>query len=271
MTQTKNPSWKWPPDVQAALDAHFKTAPKIHFSETQLFLPDELQATTVNAIYDAIKSTGIREAQALNAPTVYRFHNASEQVYQKYGIPYPLYGYQSAWVDAFANTDAAGMYFEVGAGKTATATVAALFHRLHHPGHTLVVMPPILIPQWYKWLTSIEGINSVLMYRGTPAQREALSLDAEFVLMSMDIFKRDFDYIYTFFEHKNATLIVDEAVCVKNPSTQNHKCVWAFQNLDCRKLPRRPKTASQSGQPARRKMDSAALADLNQKLKALRR
>lgn len=127
-------------------------------------------------------------------------------------MPFTLYDYQEAWVNAFADCGAAEMYFQVGAGKTLAATVAALYHRLHHPGHTVVLMPPILLRQWDKWLKSIKGVDSVLMYRGTPAERAKLDLNADFVLMSMDIFKRDFDQIYDFFVDRNATLIVDEAV-----------------------------------------------------------
>lgn len=153
-------------------------------------------------------------------------------MYQHYGFPFPPYDYQKAWVDAFAETEAAGMYLEVGLGKTQTATMAALYHRIQNPGHTLILMPPILIRQWDKWLRSIKGINSVLMYKGTPSERAAMNLDAEFVLMSLDIFKRDFDRLYDFFENRNVTLIVDEAVSVKNPATQNHKCVLAFHKRD---------------------------------------
>lgn len=201
-------------------DEFDKNPPKIHYSPKQQFLP-EPQATKL-----------MRQGHIQYRP--YKNHTAT--VYQHYQMPYPLYSYQQAWVDAFADVEASGMYFEVGAGKTATATVAALLHHHQSGSHTVVLMPPILIRQWNDWLAKIKTADgkslSVLMYRGTPVERKKMDLNQDFVLMSTDIFKRDFARIYEHFEDKNCTLIVDEAVCVKNPSTQIHKCVWAFQNLE---------------------------------------
>lgn len=124
-----------------------------------------------------------------------------------------------------------------------------MYHQIKHGGHTIILMPPVLLRQWYKWLSSIGGIQSVLMYKGTPQQRRQLDLNAQFVLMSMDIFKRDFQRIYDFFEERNCTLIVDEAVCVKNPSTQNHRCVKAFHTLNPKLVqqPRRKAVKTETG------------------------
>ncbi|WP_274585334.1 hypothetical protein V9W64_10590 [Neisseria leonii] len=229
-------------------------APKIHYSRLQQFVPLEY----------------LGEAQAAAPAGVQYTHygNATEQVYAKFGMPFPLYDYQKAWVDAFADKPAAGMYLEVGAGKTGAATVAALYHRLKHGGHTIVLMPPVLIRQWYEWLHTVEGAGSVLMYKGTPPVRSKLDLDHDFVLMSLDIFKRDFRRIYDFFYDRNVTLIVDEAVSVKNPATQNHKCVWAFQNLDTRALdmPQRKKSAAMP-KPAKPQEDGNAVSRLKALLK----
>ena len=210
------------------LEDYLKTAPKVHFSPEQQFIPMH--------IYQSIEN--LEDLDIF--PQI--FSDASEVVYEHYQMPYHMYEYQRVWVDAFAKQDAAAMYMEVGLGKTLTATVAALYHRILYPGHTLILMPPILIRQWYDWLNKIGGVKSVVMYKGTPKERERLNLDAQFVLMSMDIFKRDFERLYNHYLDKNVTLIVDEAVCVKNPSTQNHKCVWAFHNKDSSKLGLRRKT-----------------------------
>ena len=233
------------------LEDYRKTAPKVHFSPTQQFLPTELHHA-------------VMAADSENISTV-PFIDASEVVYEHYELPYPMYEYQRVWVDAFAEQEAAAMYMEVGLGKTLTATVAALYHRILYPGHTLILMPPILIRQWYDWLNKIGGVESVVMYKGTPKERERLNLDAQFVLMSMDIFKRDFERLYNFYLDKNVTLIVDEAVCVKNPSTQNHKCVWAFHNKDLSKLGLRRKTKNVSPKPAvqeRKSKDAEAVSKL---------
>ncbi|WP_198515134.1 DEAD/DEAH box helicase [Neisseria sp. N95_16] len=238
------------------LNEYNATAPKIHFSPRQQHYPFEL--------YLELKSAGM---QFEHLPLFYS--DATEEVYRKYKLPYPLYPYQKAWVDAFATNEAAAMYFQVGAGKTATATVAALHQLMHHQGHVIILMPPILLDQWEAWLKKIEGIQSVCLYRGSPTEREKLDLDAQFVLMSMDIFKRDFKRIYTFYATRNATLIVDEAVCVKNPSTQNHKCVWAFHNLNTSKIStqsQRPSTATRL-QQTRPKVDTSAVDKLKAMLK----
>ena len=237
------------------LDEWDKIKPKIHYAPNVEYLP-------ANLLTEADK---VREPE--KSPLAVPFSNASDDVYANYGMPFPLYDYQEAWVNAFADCGAAGMYFQVGAGKTLAATVAALYHRLHHPGHTVVLMPPILLRQWDKWLKSIKGINSVLMYRGTPADRAKLDLNADFILMSMDIFKRDFDRIYNFFLDRNATLIIDEAVSVKNPATQNHKCVWAFHNRDRSRLKQAASKPRQDN-PARVKADASAIDKLKDILRS---
>lgn len=224
---------------------YFENKPKIHFSKKQQFIPKH--------IHEHLMLNQVQTELGLQTEYVNQFTsdcgNAVEDVYKQYGLPYPLYDYQVAWVNAFADKDVSGMYFEVGAGKTSTATVAALYHQLqdkklnpNHKRHTIVLMPPILILQWYNWLNSIKGVGEVLMYRGTPKARQNMDLSADWVLMSMDIFKRDFERIYEFYEDKDCTVIIDEAVCIKNPNTTNHKCVWAFQNLDRKHLdPSKPK------------------------------
>lgn len=243
-------------ELQQELEAYKKTAPKIHFSPDQVFLPKDLYYK-VQEYWDG---KSIR-------PLTYT--NAADLVYQHYKLPYPLYSYQSAWVNAFADQNASAMYFEVGVGKTATATVAALYNQLIHKSQTIILMPPILIRQWYEWLTTIEGAGKVLMYRGTPKEREKLDLTAEFILMSMEIFKRDFDRLYSYFETRNVTLIVDEAVSVKNPATQNHKCVWAFHNLDTRSIStvKRLKRQVKTEFSQVKKVDADAVSKLKAKLK----
>lgn len=114
--------------------------------------------------------------------------------------------------------------------NTVVSAVMALYHRIDNPGHIMVVMPPILLTQWARFFRSIPEINRVLVYRGTPAERRAMNLDADVILLSMDIFKNDFERLYDFYLERNVTLIVDEAVSVKNTDTMNHKCVWAFHN-----------------------------------------
>lgn len=94
----------------------------------------------------------------------------------------------------------------VGYGKTAIATCVALMLR---PPVTVVLMPPILTPQWVKWLGSIPGAGRVVDYTGGPAKRRDLPLrGAQWVVMSYGMFRNDFDRLKA--ELVDPMLIVDE-------------------------------------------------------------
>jgi SNF2 family DNA or RNA helicase len=150
-----------------------------------------------------------------------------ELVTYRYKLPFPLYPYQVDAVNDLSPRPRVGFYAEVGTGKTAMSTVWALYKTLTESAVHIVLMPPILMMGWKRWLDKIPGVKSVL-YRGTPKQRKLIELDADFVLMSMDIFKIDFEYLSHMFQHRNVSLIVDEATSVKNSKSQNHKRVNEF-------------------------------------------
>lgn len=194
--------------------------PKVHFSPAQQFVPP--------IVYDLLQQRP--ELNPKPAAELGCFANIVGKVNQYYTLPFQPYDYQAAVINALGDKDAAGLWLEVGAGKTAVSAIMALYHRIDNPGHIMVVMPPILLTQWARFFRSIPEINRVLVYRGTPAERRAMNLDADVILLSMDIFKNDFERLYDFYLERNVTLIVDEAVSVKNTDTMNHKCVWAFHN-----------------------------------------
>jgi len=63
----------------------------------------------------------------------------------------------------------------------------------------------------------------------TPTKRKALKLvGQDFILMSMDIFKRDYDYIVDQVGGRYIHLIVDEAQSVKNIDSINYQAVKEF-------------------------------------------
>ena len=133
-------------------------------------------------------------------------------------------------VETLAHLPRAGLYAEVGTGKTLMATMIALIKRKRHGNKTIVLMPPILLEQWKRWLDSLYGGITSLVYRGTPKQRLKLSFDFDFVLMSIQIFKADYERIFKAYSDRPVTLVVDEAVSIKNPGSQNHKAVREFIN-----------------------------------------
>lgn len=195
---------------------------QVHFQVGSLYLPPHLREALVQ-----------RYPQLDDYKTLKHPHGGVvDKVSQNYTLPFKPYPYQLHTIEALAGEDTAGLWFEVGTGKTFTAAVMALYQR-RFGGHIIVVMPPILIPQWARFWRSIPELsNSVLPYRGTVKERKALNLDSKVILMSMDIFKNDFDRILRFFIQRDVTLIVDEAISVKNPNTMNHKCVKIFNDCD---------------------------------------
>lgn len=92
-----------------------------------------------------------------------------DRVKEHYTLPFELYEFQSGAVNELADLPRAGYYFEPGVGKTAASTVSALYRNTLRRGHqTLVVMPPILINMWARWLRRIKPTPAVTVYRGTP-------------------------------------------------------------------------------------------------------
>ena len=157
-----------------------------------------------------------------------------ELVKQHYKLPFECYPFQQDVINNLALNDQAGYYAEVGTGKTVMSTASALYQRIQYrTQHTIVIVPPILILTWTKWLDKIPGIEYVV-YAGTPAKRKAIKLNKQFIIVSMGIFKRDFDRFIAEFDHKPVSVIVDEATSIKNVGSDNHKKVHQFTNRpDC--------------------------------------
>lgn len=151
--------------------------------------------------------------------------NVIETVKQRFTMPFDLFPYQAEAVEEYAPIPRAGVYAEVGTGKTPMSTWIALFNLLTRDHQILILLPPILITQWKRWLDKIGGI-STLAYAGTPAQRREMDISKyDFVLMSIQIFKRDFKKIHAHFRSRKFTLIVDEATSIKNVASDNFKKV----------------------------------------------
>jgi SNF2 family DNA or RNA helicase len=151
-----------------------------------------------------------------------------EVVKEAYTLPLTLYPFQVEIVNELAPIDRDGEYAQVGTGKTPMSTIIALY-RMIVAGyrHTVVAMPPILLMGWYRWLQRIPEVTSVV-YWGTPKERKQINLDRDFILMSMQIFKKDLAYLADYFEHLQVQGIVDEATSIKNVSSDNYKMTRDF-------------------------------------------
>ena len=155
-----------------------------------------------------------------------------ELVERHYTMPFPLYPFQQDGVNALAPLPRSALYWHPGLGKTAGATYCALYRMLSGSEVVLGITPPSLVRQWSRWLAKIKHKSGadldVLMYQGSPAQRRIMDLDVEVVLMSIQIFKRDFARITQELGPKHVHVLVDEAHCLKDVGTQNYRLVRDF-------------------------------------------
>lgn len=142
--------------------------------------------------------------------------------------------YQIERINAQAPLPRSGYYWDPGTGKTLGSTCSAIYKKLVRGNVTIVTMPPVLIKQWWKWLSSVTCKATgkpvaALMYRGTPKQRARLSFEGQdFILMSTQIFKKDYDRLVREFEGLPVSVIVDEATAIKNVASANYKMIRDF-------------------------------------------
>lgn len=126
--------------------------------------------------------------------------------------------------------DRFALFYQVGGGKTVVSTLVSL---LWEEAHTLVVCPPILLPQWEAWLHSIKETDTSI-YAGP--KRTVSMLDHRWVIVSHAIFRDSFVDIQKFYKSKVANLIVDEAQALKNARSILFKKVGYFIAPDRRIL-----------------------------------
>jgi len=151
-----------------------------------------------------------------------------EEVLAHYKLPFPLYPFQVRSVNELGYRGRSGLYYQPGTGKTITATAMALFHTiLGMADRVVVIMPPILLDQWAKFLSRIPGV-SVTVYRGSPAVRKKIELgNTLFTLVGLQIFKRDYERFKQVFGERT-TVILDEAHSIKNVASDNFKKIHDF-------------------------------------------
>ena len=145
-----------------------------------------------------------------------------------YTLPFDLKPFQVEVVNDLGPLDEGGYYLDMGTGKSCTSTVSALFQKIYYGRRTIIIMPPILLKQWESWLKSIKPQPSVVKYAGTPTERAAMNLEADFVLVGVQIFKKEYQRFSEFFSDKDYLVIVDEATIISNINTDNHEKIYDF-------------------------------------------
>lgn len=118
--------------------------------------------------------------------------------------------------------------YEVGSGKTVLSTVVALMRGCKHK---LVIVPPILIRPWVKWLNQVS--ENVVQYQGTPTWRSNLDIEnAQWVVASHAIFRMDFKRFKALAKTGDLEVIVDEAHALKSAKSILFKNVKELTELN---------------------------------------
>lgn len=154
-----------------------------------------------------------------------------EIVRERYAFPFELRPLQVDTVNDLSQYPRAGYYCEAGTGKTAMSTHQALYYRSEYGvKQWLVLMPPILLEQWDRWLRSVTDLRTgkaltTTVYAGTPKQRAELDLNSDFILTSYGLLKNDFERLHAHFEGRPMGVMADEATAIKNTASDTHKAV----------------------------------------------
>jgi SNF2 family DNA or RNA helicase len=162
-------------------------------------------------------------------------------VCQYYEFPFTFYPYQTRTINTLAPLPRSGWYPDMGLGKTAMATAAALFKTLcGEVERILIIVPPILLTAWNRFLSQVRdretGPLDVLIYRGNPRERAALSLAHDVVVVGLQIFKRDYARFLEEYKHTRTAIIVDEAHALKNAGSDNHRSISALADTEGKHL-----------------------------------
>ncbi len=120
-----------------------------------------------------------------------------EDLNKEFILPFQPYPFQEAALNEAVSYDSLLLPLQVGRGKTAMATWLGLWHSLHNGiKRLLFLVPAPIVVQWGDWLKSIRFIDGVgldvVVYEGSVAKRKTLNFDHDCIVMSHQIFLKDF-------------------------------------------------------------------------------
>lgn len=142
------------------------------------------------------------------------------------GKPIIPFDWQQEDFNTLIQWDRIGMFLPVGSGKTLMLTLLMLAWGLQY---NVVILPPILIRQWVKWINGIKNAGGAAAYKGVPKKRAEIDLlKYRWWIMSYGIFKNDFNKLMKLLSHRKYALAVDEAQNIKNSQSQLHQLVARF-------------------------------------------
>lgn len=116
---------------------------------------------------------------------------------EEFAFPFQPYDYQERVVKEAAGLDNVLLPLRVGAGKTPIATWLGLWHSMASDiSRLLYLVPAPLVTQWSRWLEKLSFLDGtpldVLAYQGTPAKRAKMNFEHDCIVMSHQIFVRDY-------------------------------------------------------------------------------
>lgn len=165
------------------------------------------------------------------APAADLLKDPIDLVLERYEFPFPPKPHQADTVNKYGKLDRHGYGWKPGCMKTMGTTLHACYlNSVKATKQWVILVPPIVLRNWSRFLEKVidkrtgKPVTQTL-YAGTPQQRQGLSLDSQFIMMSYDIFKRDFDRLEAHFEDRKVGLICDEAHKIKNMETDNYRYV----------------------------------------------
>lgn len=149
-----------------------------------------------------------------------------------YGQPFELHPLQVEAVNRVADWPNVGLFLDTGTGKTVVEILLSLYRLISGAETAIIIMPPTLVTQWGKWLARVKRVDGsdlkVVEYVGTPTVRKGLSLQADFVLVGIQIFKLDYDRFVKHFKGRKYHVAIDEATMLSNINTDSHEKVFDF-------------------------------------------
>lgn len=143
-------------------------------------------------------------------------------------VTHPL---QIVAINDLAPRESQGEWMDMGTGKTYVATWCALYRLIIAGEPVIVIMPPILIRQWARWLASIRTNKPITVceYKAVKkgdlspsALRAQLNLNVDFILVGFQIFKKEYSRFVEHFRGRRFTFIVDEASALGNVDSDIH-------------------------------------------------
>jgi hypothetical protein len=142
-------------------------------------------------------------------------------------VGFDLSPFQEEDVNQFVAWGRCGNFYEVGGGKTVVSSIKSL---MSGNAHTVIIVPPILIPPWVAWLKKLG--QSVCQYDGPPKKRQALKPQQHrWVVMSHAIFRQEWTELTRLFTQPTE-LIVDEAHAIKSIESKLFRAVTEFSRHD---------------------------------------